>query len=140
MTAARQLPEGYGYYRLFFDRPENQSWSRAHRLTWTGAAAYGSALGGIDLRGRVAFAFRARTDGGRLAEGVIAVRLSDAAGQSALLPVDPGLRVGGIGPRFSDVIVPLAAAAGRLDLRTVTSVEIVLSGRGSILIDDLRFE
>jgi hypothetical protein len=146
LTAARQLPEGYGVYRLFYDRPESQLWSGAHRLTWTATATagatYASSLGTVDLRGRQAFVFRARTDDNQLDSTQLAVRLVDAGGTAVVLPISGTgtAATTSFGPRFSDVAVPLAAAAGRIDLTAVDRVELVLSGTGSLLIDDLRFE
>jgi dienelactone hydrolase len=143
LTAARQLPQEYAFYRLFYDRPENQIWAGAHRLTWTTpGATYSSSLGGLDLLGRQSFVFRARTDDAVMDCGQLAVRLVDSAGAAVLLPVSGGGMVGGhsLGPRFSDVVVPLAAVANRVDLSAVDRVELVLSGTGSLLIDDLRFE
>lgn len=140
LTAARGLPEGYSYYRLFYDRPEIRAWSGAHRLTWTQAGAvYSSGLGSADVRGRQVFVFRARTDEGRLDPSQIAVRLTDSEGQAVSLPVGAGPGGAGVGPRFSDVIVPLGPASG-VDLGALDRVEIVVGGAGSMLVDDLRFE
>jgi hypothetical protein len=140
ITALGGLPDAYEFYRLLYERPEVQSQSVAHRLQWSeDGASYASELGGLDLRGRAVFVFRARTDQGTLDGGHLRLRFRDGAGNAAELAGHLGEN--GIGPRFSDVMVPLAEleAAG-LDLSRLDGIELLFRGAGSVLIDDLRFE
>jgi dienelactone hydrolase len=140
ITALRGLPDGYELYRALYERPELLARSVAHRLQWSGDdAEYGSALGGLDVRGRAAFLFRARTDEGTLAADRLAVRFRDSEGQTVLVPAAGHTGDNGLGPRFSDVIIPLAEIRG-LDLAQLDTVELTFAGAGSVLVDDLRFE
>jgi dienelactone hydrolase len=142
LTALRTLPDGYEFYRVLYERPELQAQSVAHRLQWSDDnASYSTSLGGLDVRGRTAFVFRARTDLGTLPPERLAVRFRDAEGNTAVIPGAGHLAAGGLGPRFSDLIVPLSELppAG-VDLTCLDAVELVFRGAGTILIDDLRFE
>jgi dienelactone hydrolase len=137
LQAASQLPDSYAIYRLLYHHPQNEAWSGAHRLRWSRPdAAYLTELGGLDVRGRAAFTFRARTDGDVLPPGALGVRFVDGSDHQLVVPVQG---TAGVGPRYTDVIVPLPAA-GALDLSSLTRVELLLGGSGSMLIDDLRFE
>jgi dienelactone hydrolase len=142
ITAIRTLPDSYDFYRLLYDGPDILGQSVAHRLEWADDdASYATALGGLDVRGRTAFVFRARTDQGTLDAGRLSLRFRDGEGNIAVLPATGHLGEVGIGPRFSDVIVPVSEirAAG-LDLGQLDTLELVFSGAGSVLVDDLRFE
>jgi dienelactone hydrolase len=142
LTALRTLPDGYEFYRVLYERPELQARSVAHRLQWTeDDASYSTALGGLDVSGRSNFVFRARTDVGTLPPERLAVRFRDAEGHTALVPAAGHVAPGGLGPRFSDFIVPLAELLpGGIDVTELDAVELVFRGAGTLLIDDLRFE
>jgi hypothetical protein len=142
LTALRNLPDGYEFYRVLYERPELQAQSVAHRLQWSDDnASYSTALGGLDVRGRTVFVFRARTDIGILPPERLAVRFRDAGGNTVVIPGTGHISPTGLGPRFSDFIVPLAELlpAG-VDLTDLDAVELVFHGAGTLLIDDLRFE
>lgn len=143
-SAIQELPDHYSYYRILFARPEYLAWSGALLLTWTSpGATYATDLGGLDIRGRDQLALRARSNGQPVAAADLAIRLVDAAGVSATVPLAEHVGATGIGPRFSDVLVPMErvrAAAPGLDHSNVSSLELTFLGRGSLLIDDLRFE
>jgi hypothetical protein len=142
ITAIRSIPMGYDFYRILYERPENLRWSTAHRLQWSeDGASYGTELGGLDARGRSAFVWRARSDQGTVDAAHLSLRFSDGQGNTAIVPGAGHLGENGIGPRFSDVIVPLSEIkASGVDLSQLGSAEIVLQGSGALLIDDLRFE
>jgi dienelactone hydrolase len=141
IQAIRSLPDGYDFYRIQYGRPEILGQSNAHRLEWEqDGATYAMALGGVDVRGRGSFVFRARSDETLFTPDRLSVRFVDSAGAAATV-LGAGHAGQGIGARFTDVITPLGElrAAG-LDLLRLESVELVFQGRGSLLVDDLRFE
>lgn len=141
IRAIHSLPPGYDFYRLLYGRQEVLGQSSAHRLEWEQAGAtYTMALGGLDIRSRESFVFRARSDGDPVSPDQLAVRFADSAGQTVTIP-GTGHAGLGIGGRFTDVITPLGdlRAAG-LDPLRLESIELVFQGRGNLLIDDLRFE
>jgi hypothetical protein len=129
--------------RNVYLQPDVLAFSLARDLRWTeDGAVYGNELRTIDVSHRAAFRFRARTDGSPVAAAQIAVRLIDDDGTEAVVALDPsGVGRNGIGARFTDVIAPLDRfRSGTLHLERITNVELVLHGRGSLTIDDLRFE
>jgi dienelactone hydrolase len=142
ITALPSLPVGYEFARLLYERPADLAQSNAHRLQWSqDGASYATSLGDLDARGRAAFVLRARTDQGTFDPAGLSVRVRDAAGKEALVGGIGHTGDNGIGPRFSDLIVPTAELAGSgLDLEHLDSVELVFRGAGTLLIDDLRFE
>jgi dienelactone hydrolase len=142
ITALRMLPAGYDFFRILYGRSEALERSNAHRLEWEqDGARYASALGGLDVRGRGAFVLRARGEGGALDPAQLSLRFTDGDGRAVVVPSAGHVGRTGIGPRFSDVITPLRElrAAG-LDLLRLESVELLLQGKGALLVDDLRFE
>jgi hypothetical protein len=142
ITAIRALPDGYDFYRILYERPDLLARSVAHRLEWSAdEASYTTVLGGLDVRDRAVFVFRARTDRGAMDAERFSLRFRDGEGNIALLPGTGHVGEAGIGPRFSDVIVPVAEirAAG-IDLGQLDTLELVFHGAGSVLVDDLRFE
>jgi hypothetical protein len=140
--ALRSLPDSYDAYRILYEHPDTLERSMAHRLEWAqDGASYGSALGGLDVRGRAAFVFRIRSESGRLSADKLSVELRDSEGKTALVPASGCAGANGIGERFSDVIVPLAEFRDSgVDLTGLDRVQLVLQGAGAVLIDDLRFE
>jgi dienelactone hydrolase len=142
VSAADELPDAYARYRLLYDRRDLQAWSGAHRLTWShSGAVFASELGGLDVRGRQIFALRARTTGGSLEGAQLALRFVDVEGNAIVVAATAGVGEDRLGPRFSDIIVPLASLGpAGVDESALARVELQLEGAGSLLIDDLRFE
>jgi dienelactone hydrolase len=141
VKAIRSLPEGYDFYRILYGRPETLVQSTAHRLEWEeSGATYTQVLGGLDIRRRANFVFRARSDGDPLAPDQLSVRFADSEGHAITIPATDHAGPG-IGGRFSDVITPLRElrAAG-LDPLGLESIELIFQGRGNLLIDDLRLD
>jgi hypothetical protein len=81
------------------------------------------------------------TDRGTLDPDRFSLRFRDGEGNTAVVPGTAHVGATGIGPRFSDVVVPVAdiEAAG-VDLAQLETLELVFGGAGSLLVDDLRFE
>jgi hypothetical protein len=128
--------------RALYMRPEVAVFSRARELGWSqDGAVYGNALGNLDVRGLAAFAFRLRSEEGRLPAAQLSVRLIDAQGNRAT--VEGSAATGGrdFVARFADVIAPLARFREQgIDLSQLVAVELLFSGRGAVTMDDLRFE
>jgi hypothetical protein len=140
--AALETPALGQSRRALYMRPEVTAFSRAREVGWSqDGAVYGNALGNLDVRGLSAFAFRMRSQDGRLPTSQLTVRLIDAQGSRATVDGSAATGRSEIVPRFADVIAPLARFRDQgIDLGQLVAVEILFSGRGAVTLDDLRFE
>ncbi len=140
--AAQEAPALAPSRRALYLQPDVLAFSRARELGWSqDGAVYGNALGNLDVEGLAAFAFRMRSEGPDLPTSQISVRLVDGGGRSATVAGAAAIGAGGITGHFADVIVPLAPLRAQgLDLRHLVAAEILFSGRGSVAVDDLRFD
>jgi hypothetical protein len=138
----RPLGDEYPFVANVYARPEMLAFTRARLVEWASdGAVFFSDLGGLDVRGRGAFVFRALSLTGPIPGGHFELRFRDGQGGTATFKGAQHVGRNGIGSRFSDIIVPMAALKGaRLDLTDLERFELVLSGSGKILLDDLRFE
>lgn len=138
--AAATLPAEYVRLRSLYTRPDVLAQSRAWSLAWSGGTAVLShELGGLDVGGHEALVLRAATGAG--VTGGLTVKLVDAAGASAELSFAQGVGAAGLGPRWQDVILPLEPARQQgVDLGRLARLDLVATGSGQLLVDDVQFE
>lgn len=138
----RSLPDTYVFAKLVYARPEVLAQANALRLTSTQSeATYATDLDRADVRAYSAFVLRARRPTGAPATNDVSLAFVDGEGRQVLVNAGAHTGSAGVGPRFGDVIVPLADLAREgLDLGTITRIQLHPGSEETLIVDDLRFE